>query len=98
MHPLPGRLFLLVLLLCDWCGDPYYGHNPMSRPLGSQEVFCYSIGCKEEVNKDLAPLGSTQPTEQGVNDCVALCHGPSFRPEVPPPDTGRLYVFKELRC
>jgi hypothetical protein len=38
-----GRIFLLFLLGCDWAGDPYDGQSPLSQPLGSQEVYCYSI-------------------------------------------------------
>jgi hypothetical protein len=44
-----GRLFLLFLLGCDWAGDPYDGQSPLSQPLGSQEVYCYSIEHAETI-------------------------------------------------
>jgi hypothetical protein len=37
------RLFLLLLLACDWAGDAFHGLSPFSRPLSSTEVVCPSI-------------------------------------------------------
>jgi hypothetical protein len=98
MLALLGRLFLLVLLLCDWGGDPYFGHNPLSHPLGSQEVYCYSIGCKEDVCKNLVPLRHTQATDFAAVDRIALPNRPSFRPTIPFPDVDRVFDFKAIRC
>jgi hypothetical protein len=38
-----GRLFLLLLLVADWAGDPYFGRSPLSRPFASQDAFCHSM-------------------------------------------------------
>jgi hypothetical protein len=52
-----GRLFLFLLLVCDWAGDPHFGHSPHSRPMSSQDVYCYSISCRNVVRLAVAPPG-----------------------------------------
>jgi len=37
------RLFLFLLLVADYAGDPYFGQSPLSRPLSSQDCFCHSM-------------------------------------------------------
>jgi len=48
MTPLLLRLLLLLLLLCDWAFDPYHGRSPLSRPLSSQEVTCFSLALRAD--------------------------------------------------
>jgi hypothetical protein len=38
-----GRSFLLLLLIADYAGDPYFGQSPLSRPYSSQDAFCHSV-------------------------------------------------------
>jgi hypothetical protein len=38
-----SRLFLFLLLVADYVGDPYFGHSPLSRPYASQDAFCHSV-------------------------------------------------------
>src|SRR5437016_5263531 len=52
-----GRLFLFLLLVCDWVGDPYHGQSPLSRPGSSQDVYCYSMSCRNVVRLAVAPPG-----------------------------------------
>lgn len=32
----PSAWYLLLLLTCDWIGDPYFGHSPLSQPFANQ--------------------------------------------------------------
>jgi hypothetical protein len=43
MMPLIGRLFLFLLLVADYVGDPHFGQSPLSRPYASQDAFCHSV-------------------------------------------------------
>jgi hypothetical protein len=47
-----GRLFLLFLLACDYAGDPYFGHSPLSRPLSSQTAYCCSLDHQTQLSKE----------------------------------------------
>ena len=44
-----SRLFLFLLLLCDWTWDPYLGNNPLSHPLSSTETCCDSLKTAETI-------------------------------------------------
>jgi hypothetical protein len=52
---LPGRIFLLLLLVADWAGDPYAGHSPLSRPFSSQEAFCHSMANRAAISRAMEP-------------------------------------------
>ncbi len=50
-----GRLFLLLLLACDWAGDPYFGHSPLSHPWSSQVAVCRSLDCVGDALPPVSP-------------------------------------------
>jgi hypothetical protein len=75
-------LFLFLLLICDWLGDPYFGRSPLSQPMSSQIAYCKSVDYSRQ--QPSAPiLLRTQDT--GGAQGVELCMGPvsPFR-ECPP--------------
>jgi hypothetical protein len=42
MYLAVSRLFLFLVLVCDWAGDPYFGQSLFSRPMSSQQAYCYA--------------------------------------------------------
>jgi hypothetical protein len=64
-----GRLFLFLLLVCDWAGDPYFGHSPLSRPGSSQDVYCYSLYCRHFVRLAVVPSGVDNHITAASPDC-----------------------------
>jgi hypothetical protein len=68
MRTVVSRIFLVLLLVAEWAGDPHFGQSAFSRPLSSQPVSCHSIG----VN----PLSPTHPTlpRESVAALVPECH------------------------
>jgi hypothetical protein len=73
-----GRLFLCLLLVADYAGDPYFGQSPLSRPLASQEAFCHSLIQRVVLLKATTPAG----TMPGLNVPANGLHGPETRPRV----------------
>jgi hypothetical protein len=93
-----ARLFLLVLLACDYAGDPYFGQSPLSHVLGSQEVVCSSLHCcngHREVSQ--ASPAVAQGTVETRPSAVVLHQLTS--PPIPPPLTGaeRIIVLRSFR-
>jgi hypothetical protein len=57
------RALLLLLLACDWAGDPYIGRSPLSQPLSSQPVVCHTVRLTRSVaypQFDVRPLAVLQ--------------------------------------
>jgi hypothetical protein len=54
-----SALFLLLLLVCDWIGDPYFGQSSLSHPLSNQEVSCSSLSCCKGSRVTALPAGGT---------------------------------------
>jgi hypothetical protein len=50
-----GRLFLLLLLVADYAGDPYGGRSPLSRPFSSQDAFCHSLIHRATISQAMVP-------------------------------------------
>jgi len=55
-----GRLFLFMLLVADYAGDPYFGQSPLSRPGAFQDAFCQSV-VQREVLLHATTAASTMP-------------------------------------
>jgi hypothetical protein len=49
---------VLLLLACDFAGDPYCGTCPWSRSWGNQEAFCHSNVYREDVFRACDPAPS----------------------------------------
>jgi hypothetical protein len=99
MPSILGRVFLLLLLVTDWAGDPFFGQLPSSRPLASSEVYCHSLNAAASLTWQLAeapflPLGL--PT-------AALVLVPRLQPlldtacPATPCNADRVYALRSLR-
>jgi hypothetical protein len=97
------RFFLLLLLACDWAGDPYFGQCPLSRPLASQEAYCHSaiyraqlfqtIGLSKQLNHSCLPV--TIAFQTSTNVPVTLCS--EDRASILS-SGGFLYTLMSLQC
>jgi hypothetical protein len=75
------RCFLLLLLACDWAGDPHMGRSPLSQELGSQVVVCRTIGLQP------TSVGLLSPTRQVAAPTHLTADGvahDTVRPSLPP--------------
>jgi hypothetical protein len=94
------RCFLLLLLVCDWAGDPHMGRSPLSQPLGSQIVVCRTIGL-HPTSLGLPSL-TAQPTARGHLPANVLLHGPCCQlvPSEGPSLPGAIlvYIHMSIRC
>lgn len=94
------RSFLLLLLVCDWAGDPYHGQSPLSQPRSSQIYCCPSIGplaCPMARLLGLFPLVTVLPTPNMPLPSMNLWW---MSADVLPsriPATGLLYVYMSLQ-
>jgi hypothetical protein len=96
-----SRAMLLVLLVCDWAGDPYFGQSPLSREMGSQEVCCKSISTQASLAQtilqpqfvsDLLPIAAQMNTDMHWHDgSYQLSHAPLL-------DGGVVYLFMSINC
>jgi len=91
------RILILLLLVCDWVGDPHHGQSPLSRCWSSQEVSCHSLAYRQD-SPFLAWAQGLLP--------AALNALPGVRPETlrqheagPPSPSGPdlLYALRALR-
>jgi hypothetical protein len=65
-----SRLFLFLLLVADWAGDPYFGHSPLSRPLASQDAVCPAY--RADLAKAITLIQSRLPIPQASSCTLAL--------------------------
>jgi hypothetical protein len=98
-----GRLFLLLLLACDWAADPAYlapAVQALAAPMASTECFCHSLAYRAALQKTSA--GAQDPTPAclapAMNDCCCFWTAPSLQILTPFSPTSLLYVFLSLRC
>jgi hypothetical protein len=47
-----ARSFIFLLLAFDWAGDPELGQSLLSTAFRSQDVYCRSFTCRNEVIRD----------------------------------------------
>ena len=80
-----GRLFLFLLLVADYAGDPYFGQSPLSRPGACQDAFCQSV-VQRAVLRHATTSASTMPALQ------VKIHG------LLPPDAGPPMHANEAAC
>jgi hypothetical protein len=90
-----SRLFLFLLLVCDWAGDPYFGQSPLSRPGTSQDCYCYSLACRHALRLAVVPSGVDNHVACELIDCF-------FSPDHPEasllPSDHSPSAFLELCC
>jgi hypothetical protein len=67
-----GRLFLFLLLVCEWAGDPHFGNCPFSRPMSSQPVYCHSLPSRHRCRLRMSIL----PSRMDLPAAVAAIDGP----------------------
>jgi hypothetical protein len=95
------QLFLLLLLIAEWAGDPHFGHSLFSQPLSSQPVCCHSVG----VARYAAPIGTfpwpgTATTSLSSEEALLLMRapvsaGPCGKSLCRPP---LAYLFMSILC
>jgi hypothetical protein len=99
MSLLLGRLLLLFLLACDWAGDPYFGHSPLSTVMASQEVVCesltYQASLVQQVDQHHTPV--FQSCAEGI-EAVHCGIGPAsfLANRLPSSRRTRLYLFGSI--
>jgi hypothetical protein len=97
-----SRLFLLLLLVADWAGDPYFGHSPLSRPFSSQDAFCHSMVHRVAVLQAFNRGWSATPLFQANDRMAASDPRPLMRARQPEQlllsTTDPLYAYMSLQC
>jgi hypothetical protein len=100
MFPILPRLFLLLLLGCDWAADPYQGESPLSPSLGSQEAFCHSLVYRQTLHRQLT-AGQWAPETTSAAHCSPPLLPSLALPADPSPPgmsgTDLVYILKTLR-
>jgi hypothetical protein len=102
MYLAASRLFLLLLLIADWAGDPYFGHSPLSRPMASQEAFCQSLVyrtelCRATVPSPTEPSAVLIPFESPLWRALTPHLWEPVAGPAPPRATDPLYAFMSLQ-
>jgi hypothetical protein len=97
-----SRLFLFLLLVADWAGDPYFGHSPFSRPFSSQDAFCHSMAHRVAVLQAVNRGWSTILLSHTSDCTVALSVRPPIRVREEEQrflsTTDPLYAYMSLQC
>jgi hypothetical protein len=103
MLQLSARLFLFLLLVADYVGDPYFGNSPLSRPFSSQDAFCHSFVQRDTLLKATTPIQRDFLIAHAPTESLAA-YGPAplmrsieidhvFLEAADP-----IYALKSLRC
>jgi hypothetical protein len=97
-----GRLFLLLLLIADYVGDPYFGQSPLSRPYASQDAFCHSVVHRVAILRATTFSCRDVPMLHGTICPLAACdtRQPVRSREIEHllPATHPLYALMSLQC
>jgi hypothetical protein len=100
MHPVVSRLFLLLLLACDWAADPFHGTSSLSHPLSSTETFCHSLVHRAVLARECAPCPCPCPCPFASPFHFILSSSPALPHEGPPPaasSTDLVYLFMSIQ-
>jgi hypothetical protein len=100
MSPVCRCGFLLLLLVCDWVGDPHLGRSPLSRRLASQEVVCHtvSLGAADDWHASrLQPPGPGPCLAPEGAPCPLVAPAPAAPGPAASPDR-LVYVLRSIRC
>jgi hypothetical protein len=92
--------FLLLLLGCDWAGDPYFGTCPWSRPWSSQEMFCHSTVYRDEIRGACASDAGAHPVsiaEVPDDNLPSLLPNALRGPVTFPDDPALIYIFMSIQ-
>jgi len=99
---LVGRLFLLLLLIADYAGDPYFGQSPFSRPFSSQDAFCHSVAHRVAILRATTFGWRDAPVLHGTICPLTACDARqpvrNSRTEHLLPATDLVYALMSLRC
>src|SRR5438876_581161 len=90
MAPVLSRLFLLLLLACDWAADPSWlapTLQALSAPLASTECFCHSLAHRAQIAWECAPDQCPRAATP------AACLAPPCACPVPPQETDAVHFF-----
>src|SRR5439155_16524616 len=97
-----GRIFLLVLLVADYAGDPYFGQSPLSRPYSSQDAFCHSVIHRVAILRATTLSSRDVPILHGTIGPFAACDArqPVRNRTIEQllPATDLLYALMSLQC
>jgi hypothetical protein len=97
-----GRLFLLLLLIADYAGDPYFGQSPLSRPFSSQDAFCHSVVHRVAILRATTLSWRDVPIHHGTICPLTACDARQLvrhsKIEHLLPATDLLYALMSLRC
>ena len=99
-----SRLFLFLLLVADWAGDPYFGQSPLSRPFSSQDAFCHSFVQRANLLKATTIGCIEDPVLHAQSDTLAAVQTPGSPPRAWELEhvllraTGGFYALMSMRC
>jgi hypothetical protein len=98
-----GRLFLFLLLVADYVGDPYFGNSPLSRPFSSQDAFCHSFVQRDTLLKATTPIQRDFLIAHAPIETLAAYRAPSLMrciemDHVFLEAADPIYALKSLRC
>ena len=100
MYAAAKVIFLLLLWVCDWAGDPYGGTCPWSRIWGNQETTCLSVHHRNDLSKsllDVQPLSSLPRTLSDGQPAPSALSCQDWDDPAPLSGRGLVYVFMNLR-
>jgi hypothetical protein len=100
MYAAAKVIFLLLLWACDWAGDPYCGNCPWSQAWGNQEITCYSVHHRKDLNGAflaVPPLSSLHLTPSADQPAPSPLSLPGWDAPIPSSGCGLIYVFMNLR-
>jgi hypothetical protein len=94
-------IFLILLLACDWAGDPYGGTCPWSRCWSSQEMFCHSTVYREQLRTatvpDLGPHFFAVPGVEEGDPPILLSYPPQGQADSFSAKAPRIYILMSIR-
>jgi hypothetical protein len=101
MAPVLSRLFLLLLLACDWAADPSRlppAVRALSAPLSSTECFCHSLAHRAEIGWGCAPDRCPRAAAPAAcPDPPSASPVPQEADPVPLPGSALVYALMSLR-
>jgi hypothetical protein len=99
--PVLSRVFLLLLLACDWAADPYQGTSSLSQIFGSTETFCHSLPHRavlaQACEQDRTPCSYFPGTTPAVGSLALSCCSLPQQGIPPPRGPSLVYLFMSLQ-
>jgi hypothetical protein len=75
------RLFLILLLVCEWAGDPHFGRTPrLSWPMQSEPVCCPSLRASHDAQRSITSGAAEYPSVWTGADGASVAMPSAARP------------------